>query len=60
MALCHTIYSAKRALTDTLAKDVIKQMRQAIGDKALPVARAAAQVSPYYVLSGHMLTDISY
>ncbi|KAH8084924.1 ARM repeat-containing protein [Cristinia sonorae] len=44
MALKHTIYSAKRALTDALAKDITKQMRQALGDKALPVVRAATRV----------------
>ncbi|THH31382.1 hypothetical protein EUX98_g2812 [Antrodiella citrinella] len=43
-ALGNTAHSAKRAMTDTLTKDVIKQMRQAVGDKALPVVRAATQV----------------
>ncbi|TCD62248.1 hypothetical protein EIP91_007144 [Steccherinum ochraceum] len=44
VALGHTTYSAKRALTDALTKDILKQMRQALGDKALPIVRAASQV----------------
>ncbi|KAF8841000.1 clathrin-coated vesicle protein [Paxillus ammoniavirescens] len=36
--------SAKKALTDSLAKDVLKNMKNGLLDKALPVQRAAAGV----------------
>ncbi|KAG2133962.1 armadillo-type protein [Suillus cothurnatus] len=39
-----TLVSAKKALSDSLAKDIIKQMKNGLTDKALPVQRAAAAV----------------
>lgn len=38
--------NAKKALTDSLCKDIIKNMKNGIGDKALAVQRAAAGVRP--------------
>ncbi|KAI0688492.1 clathrin-coated vesicle protein [Cytidiella melzeri] len=38
------ISTAKRALTDSLQRDVIKQMRSALSDKSLPVIRATTGV----------------
>ena len=37
--------TAKRAVTDALVKDIIKQMKHALSDKALPIQRAACNVS---------------
>ncbi|KAI5983848.1 armadillo-type protein [Pisolithus albus] len=39
-----SLENAKKALTDTLTKDIIKNMKHGISDKALPVQRAAARV----------------
>ncbi|KIK24912.1 hypothetical protein PISMIDRAFT_97684, partial [Pisolithus microcarpus 441] len=39
-----SLENAKKALTDTLIKDIIKNMKHGISDKALPVQRAAARV----------------
>lgn len=39
-----TLVSAKKALSDSLAKDIVKQMKNALTDKALPVQRAATAV----------------
>ncbi|KAG1904032.1 armadillo-type protein [Suillus fuscotomentosus] len=39
-----TLVSAKKALSDSLAKDIIKQTKNGLTDKALPVQRAAAAV----------------
>ncbi|KIJ69624.1 hypothetical protein HYDPIDRAFT_124270 [Hydnomerulius pinastri MD-312] len=36
--------TAKKALSDSLAKDILKNMKNGLGDKALPVQRAAAGV----------------
>ncbi|KZT05196.1 clathrin-coated vesicle protein [Laetiporus sulphureus 93-53] len=36
--------TAKRAVTDSLLKDIVKQMRHALGDKALAIQRAACDV----------------
>ncbi|KAF9228616.1 clathrin-coated vesicle protein [Gyrodon lividus] len=38
------VNSAKKALTESLAKDVLKNMKNGLADKALPVQRAAAGV----------------
>ncbi|OBZ74420.1 HEAT repeat-containing protein 5B [Grifola frondosa] len=43
-ALAKSLSTAKRAVTDSISKDIIKQMRNALGDKALPVQRAACDV----------------
>ena len=44
-ALEKTVLTAKRAVTDALVKDIIKQMKHALSDKALPIQRAACNVS---------------
>ena len=36
--------TAKRAVTDAIAKDILKQMKSALTNKSLPVQRAAAAV----------------
>jgi hypothetical protein len=36
--------TARRAATDSTMKDIIKQMKNALLDKSLPVRRAAAEV----------------
>lgn len=43
-ALRKAVPSAGRALTDAATKDIIKHMRYALSDKALPIRRAAAEV----------------
>ncbi len=40
-----SLSTAKRAVTDSLAKDIVKQTRSALGDKSLPIIRAASSVS---------------
>ncbi|TFY58733.1 hypothetical protein EVJ58_g6238 [Rhodofomes roseus] len=44
VALEKTLSTAKRAVTDALVKDIIKQMKYALSDKALPIQRAACNV----------------
>ncbi|PCH43056.1 ARM repeat-containing protein [Wolfiporia cocos MD-104 SS10] len=44
LALEKSLSTAKRAVTDALIKDIIKQMKNALSDKALPVQRAACNV----------------
>ena len=44
MALQKSLSTASRALTESSTKDVIKQMKSALSDKALPIQRAAADV----------------
>ncbi|KAF8966949.1 clathrin-coated vesicle protein [Flammula alnicola] len=44
MALYKALTTAKRAVTDASAKDILKQMKSALTDKSLPVQRAASQV----------------
>ncbi|KAI0784437.1 clathrin-coated vesicle protein [Abortiporus biennis] len=39
-----SLATAKRALTDSALKDVLKQSRNAIGDKALPIVRAGCKI----------------
>ncbi|OSD03664.1 ARM repeat-containing protein [Trametes coccinea BRFM310] len=43
-ALAKALDKAKRAVTDSVAKDIIKHSKNALGDKALPVQRAACEV----------------
>ncbi|KAF9474335.1 clathrin-coated vesicle protein [Pholiota conissans] len=44
IALYKSLTTAKRAATDALSKDILKQMKSALTDKAFPVQRAATQV----------------
>ncbi|KDQ26244.1 hypothetical protein PLEOSDRAFT_160829 [Pleurotus ostreatus PC15] len=44
VALQKSLNSAKRAVTDASAKDIIKQMRNGLTDKCMPVQRASAEV----------------
>ncbi|KAG8932860.1 hypothetical protein FRC02_000421 [Tulasnella sp. 418] len=41
-ALSKSLSSAGRAVTEPIAKDILKQTRNALSDKALPIQRAAA------------------
>ncbi|EPQ55802.1 ARM repeat-containing protein [Gloeophyllum trabeum ATCC 11539] len=43
-ALRKSLVSARRAVTDNATRDILKQMRHGLGDKALPIQRAAAEV----------------
>ncbi|TFK60204.1 clathrin-coated vesicle protein [Pluteus cervinus] len=43
-ALKKTLTTAKRAVTDQLNRDIMKQVKYALTDKALPIQRAAAEV----------------
>ncbi|KAI0717727.1 ARM repeat-containing protein [Cerioporus squamosus] len=43
-ALAKALGTAKRAVTDSVAKDIIKYSKYALSDKALPVQRAACEV----------------
>lgn len=49
--------SAKKALSDSLAKDTLKNMKNGLTDKVLPVQRAAAGVE---YLASLLLTPFSY
>ncbi|KAF8584408.1 ARM repeat-containing protein [Ramaria rubella] len=44
MALQKSLSTAARAVTDSLSRDIVKQMKSALSDKALPIQRAAADV----------------
>ncbi|CAL1697978.1 unnamed protein product [Somion occarium] len=44
LTLEKTISSGRRALSDNTLKDILKQMKNALGDKALPIVRAASKV----------------
>ena len=44
MALQKSLSTAARAVTDSLSKDIVKQMKSALSDKALSIQRAAAEV----------------
>ena len=56
MALQKSLLTAKRAVTDALAKDILKQMKYALTDKSLPVQRAASEVRKSYDGAHH--TDV--
>lgn len=56
MALQKSLLTAKRAVTDALAKDILKQMKYALTDKSLPVQRAASEVRKIYIWAHH--TDV--
>lgn len=43
-ALEKLLSSTKRAFTDSLLKDTLKQAKQALADKALPIVRVGAKV----------------
>ena len=51
IALEKSLTTAKRAITDTVGKDIVKQMKAALCDKSLPVQRAAAVVNIFAMLS---------
>ncbi|KAL0960465.1 hypothetical protein HGRIS_005508 [Hohenbuehelia grisea] len=44
IALCKALSTAKRAVPDATARDIVKQMRNGLTDKCLPVQRAATDV----------------
>lgn len=44
VALRKSLSTAKKAVTETVSKDIIKQMKLGLSDKALPVQRAATDV----------------
>lgn len=44
VALRKSLSTARRAATDAITKDVVKQMKSALNDKSLPVRRAACEV----------------
>lgn len=44
IALRKSLSTARRAATDAVTKDVVKQMKSALNDKSLPVRRAACEV----------------
>ncbi|KZV63558.1 clathrin-coated vesicle protein [Peniophora sp. CONT] len=53
VALRKSLSTARRAATDSVFKDIVKNMRSGLLDKALPVRRAAADVlSTVYPLTG--------
>ena len=43
-ALQKSLSTAARAVTDSLSKDIVKQMKSALSDKTLSIQRAAAEV----------------
>ncbi|KAI0311044.1 clathrin-coated vesicle protein [Amylostereum chailletii] len=44
VALRKSLTTARRAATDSITKDIIKQMKNGLSDKSLPIRRAAADV----------------
>lgn len=53
-ALAKALGTAKRAVTDSVAKDIIKHSKNALSDKALAVQRAACEVgTPSSVPGSH-------
>ncbi|GBE87132.1 clathrin-coated vesicle protein [Sparassis crispa] len=58
-ALEKSMTTAKRAITDSVAKDIIKQMRHHLGDKALPVQRGACNVLILMYPSGDGTRSVS-
>ncbi|KAH9052913.1 clathrin-coated vesicle protein [Lactarius deliciosus] len=44
IALRKSLSTARRAATDAVTKDIVKQMKSALNDKSLPVRRAACEV----------------
>jgi len=51
MALGKSLNGARRALTDVMSRDVIKQMKSALVDKSLAVQRAACEVGLYLLVN---------
>ena len=47
VALRKSLTTAKKAVTDGVSKDIIKQMKSALNDKSLPVQRAATDVRSF-------------
>ena len=45
MALRKALVSAGRAVSDATMKDIVKNARNGLSDKAMPIQRAAADVS---------------
>jgi len=55
-----SLTTAKRAITDAVGKDIVKQMKAALSDKSLPVQRAASVVLIFrYVCRFSKLIQIS-
>lgn len=57
------LHTASRALTDSTMKDVLKQARGYLSDKALPIQRAAAEVCVYgsfYITHAYSCTLARY
>ena len=48
MALQKSLLTAKQAVTDTLAKDILKQMKYVLTNKSLSFQRAASEVRKNY------------
>jgi hypothetical protein len=44
VALRKSLTTAKKAVTDAVSKDIIKQIKSGLNDKSLPVQRAATDV----------------
>lgn len=44
LALKKSLDAAKRAVSESAFKDILKQMKSSLSDKCLPVERAAAEV----------------
>ncbi len=49
VTLKKSITTAKRAITDATTKDILKQSRNFLTDKALPIQRASADVSSVFL-----------
>ncbi|OCH91331.1 clathrin-coated vesicle protein [Obba rivulosa] len=58
-ALERSLITAKRAVTDSVTKDIIKQMRNALSDKALPIQRMACDVLIVMYPSGDGTRSVS-
>jgi hypothetical protein len=51
VALRKALTTAGRAATDSVMRDIVKQSKSALSDKAMPVQRAAAEVSVKFCLA---------
>ncbi|KAH9948465.1 ARM repeat-containing protein [Amylocystis lapponica] len=58
-AMEKSLTTAKRAITDSVTKDVIKHMKNALSDKALPVQRGACDVLILMYPSGDGTRSVS-
>jgi len=58
MTLSKSLKTARRALTDVMARDVVKLIKSGLTDKSLPVQRAASEVRYLFDYGFFVITKI--